>query len=60
LGIVGAAAAGVVIGMLVSPDKAKQICNKLTSTVTDWAGDLKDSITKTVSGVEEQVNEATA
>jgi gas vesicle protein len=60
LGIVGAAAAGVAIGMLVAPEKTKELCNKLTSGITDWAGDLKNSIAKTVTGVEEQVTEATA
>lgn len=37
LGILGAAAAGVVIGMLVAPDKGKETRKKLRKTAEDWA-----------------------
>ena len=37
LGILGAAAAGVVIGMLVAPDKGKETRKKLKKTAEDWA-----------------------
>jgi gas vesicle protein len=37
LGIVGAAAAGVVIGLLIAPDKGKDTRKKLKKTAGDWA-----------------------
>jgi gas vesicle protein len=40
LGILGAAAAGVVIGMLVAPDKGNETRKKLKKTASDWADSL--------------------
>ena len=37
LGILGAAAAGVVIGMLVAPEKGKETRKKLKKTAGEWA-----------------------
>ncbi|MGZ5222034.1 MAG: YtxH domain-containing protein, partial [Chitinophagaceae bacterium] len=37
LGILGAAAAGVVIGMLVAPDKGNETRKKLKKTASEWA-----------------------
>jgi len=37
LGILGAAAAGVVIGMLLAPEKGKETRKKLKKTAEDWA-----------------------
>lgn len=37
LGILGAAAAGVVIGMLVAPEKGKDTRKKLKKTAGEWA-----------------------
>ena len=42
LGIVGAAAAGVVIGMLVAPDKGSELRKKIKDNANDWAGQLSD------------------
>ncbi|MDF2190276.1 YtxH domain-containing protein [Paraflavitalea sp. CAU 1676] len=42
LGIVGAAAAGVVIGMLVAPDKGSELRKKIKSNCGDWANTLGD------------------
>ncbi|AXY78364.1 YtxH domain-containing protein [Paraflavitalea soli] len=42
LGIVGAAAAGVVIGMLVAPDKGSELRKKIKSNCNDWASSLSD------------------
>lgn len=59
LGIVGAAAAGVAIGMLIAPEKTKELCEKLKCGVSDWTNDLKKSITKTVSGLQDDIEQAT-
>jgi gas vesicle protein len=46
LGILGAAAAGVVIGMLLAPEKGKETRKKLRKTAEDWA----DSVRKNKQG----------
>ena len=40
LGILGAAAAGVVIGLLVAPDKGNETRKKLKKTAGEWADNL--------------------
>ena len=40
LGILGAAAAGVVIGMLIAPEKGKETRKKLRKTAEDWADSM--------------------
>jgi len=42
LGLVGAAAAGVIVGLLVAPEKGSDIRKKVGDTATDWAGRLTD------------------
>lgn len=42
IGIVGAAAAGAVIGMLLAPDKGSEIRRKVKDTANDWACQLAD------------------
>lgn len=42
LGLVGAAAAGVVVGLLLAPDKGSEIRKKVKDTASDWAGHLTD------------------
>ena len=37
LGILGAAAAGVVIGMLIAPEKGKETRKRLRKTAGEWA-----------------------
>ena len=37
LGIVGAAAAGVVIGLLIAPDKGSETRKRIAKTTGDWA-----------------------
>lgn len=44
LGVIGAAAAGAVIGMLVAPEKGTDLRNKLSNNVRDMAGELADWI----------------
>ncbi len=40
LGILGAAAAGVVIGLLIAPEKGKDMRKKLRKTMGDWTDEL--------------------
>lgn len=40
LGILGAAAAGVVIGLLVAPEKGKDTRKRLKKTAEDWADSM--------------------
>jgi gas vesicle protein len=40
IGILGAVAAGVAIGLLIAPEKGKDIRKKLKKTAEDWAGNL--------------------
>lgn len=42
LGIIGAAAAGAVIGMLMAPEKGSDLRQKVKDTANDWAGQLSD------------------
>ena len=44
LGIITAAAAGAVIGMLFAPDKGTELRDKVRGTVNDLASDLLDAI----------------
>lgn len=40
LGIVGAAAAGVIVGLLIAPEKGKDTRKKIKKTAGDWADNL--------------------
>lgn len=42
LGLVGAAAAGVIVGLLVAPEKGADMRKKVGDTASDWAGRLAD------------------
>ncbi len=42
LGIVGAAAAGVVVGLLLAPEKGTDTREKITKTAGDWGTQLSD------------------
>lgn len=70
LGLVGAAAAGVVIGLLIAPEKGKEMRKKIKRTAGDWANnlshlfvsakeeveDLKEKGRNARASVEEKVN----
>jgi gas vesicle protein len=45
LGLVGAAAAGVLVGLLLAPEKGADTRKKITKTAGDWAGQLSDLFT---------------
>ena len=40
LGILGAAAAGMIIGLLIAPEKGRDIRKKIRKTAGDWADNL--------------------
>jgi gas vesicle protein len=42
LGLAGAAAAGVIIGLLIAPEKGADIRKKVKDTAGDWADHLTD------------------
>ena len=42
LGLVGAAAAGVLIGMILAPEKGTDLRKRIGDTAGDWAGHLTD------------------
>jgi gas vesicle protein len=42
LGLVGAAAAGVIVGLLLAPEKGSDMRKKVKDTAGDWAGHLTD------------------
>lgn len=42
LGLAGAAAAGVIVGLLIAPEKGSDMRKKVKDTASDWAGHLTD------------------
>jgi gas vesicle protein len=53
LGILGAAAAGVVIGLLIAPEKGKDMRKKIRKTAGDWADSLGELWTRGKEAAEE-------
>ena len=58
LGIVGAAAAGVVIGMLVAPDKGSELRKKIKNNANDWANNIADLFAAGKEKADDLVSEA--
>lgn len=65
LGILGAAAAGVVIGLLVAPEKGSEMRRKIRKTAGDWADNLthlwsdgKATAEETMENVKDKVRQA--
>lgn len=42
LGLAGAAAAGVLVGLLLAPEKGTEVRKKISETAGDWASQLAD------------------
>ena len=58
LGILGAAAAGVVIGLLVAPDKGNETRKKIKKTAGEWADSLSHMWERGKHAAEEGAEEA--
>jgi gas vesicle protein len=70
LGVLGAAAAGVVIGLLIAPEKGSDMRKRIKRTAGGWVDnvsnlfadgkeeldDIKDKVRHAKSGAEEKVN----
>lgn len=57
LGIFGAAAAGVVIGLLIAPEKGAEMRKKIRKTAGDWAENLSHLWANGKEAAEEAINE---
>jgi gas vesicle protein len=42
LGLAGATAAGVIVGLLLAPEKGADMRKRVSQTASDWAGHLTD------------------
>lgn len=51
LGLIGAAAAGVVVGLLLAPDSGNATRKKISSTAGDWGSHLGDLFSSAKDGV---------
>ncbi len=49
LGLVGAAAAGVIVGLMIAPEKGSDMRKMVGDTAGDWAGRLSDLFTSAKS-----------
>jgi len=58
LGIVGAAAAGVIIGLLIAPEKGKDTRQKIGKTAGEWADSFSSFLSKGKKMAEEYGDEA--
>lgn len=58
LGIVGAAAAGALIGMLLAPEKGSDLRQKVKSSANDWATQLADLFAEGKSEIENLTKKA--
>ena len=56
LGIVGAAAAGVVIGLLLAPDKGSETRRRIGKTTGKWVDNLSHLLDDGKAAVEEMVS----
>lgn len=58
LGILGAATAGVVIGMLIAPEKGSEMRNKIKKTAGEWADNLSHLFSDGKEAVDDAINKA--
>lgn len=55
-GVLLGAAAGAAIGYLLTTEKGKEIINDLKAAASNAAGEVKDTVSKWASNVEENIN----
>ena len=60
LGIIGAAAAGAVVGMLLAPDKGSELRKKVKDTANDWAHQLADLFAEGKAELQKMKNRASS
>ena len=60
LGVVGALAAGVIIGLLVAPEKGTEMRKRIRKTAGDWADQLGNIFSHAEDEVEELKQKARA
>ena len=53
LGILGAAAAGIAIGMLIAPEKGSEMRKRISKTAGDWVDNLSNLFVKGKEELEE-------
>jgi gas vesicle protein len=58
LGIVGAAAAGVIVGLLLAPEKGKDTRKKISKTAGEWAESFTALLSKGKKIAEDYADEA--
>lgn len=58
VGILGAAAAGLVIGMLIAPEKGSDMRRNLKQTADDWVDELSNWVGKGKEYIDEVRNRA--
>jgi len=61
LGIVGAAAAGVVIGLLIAPEKGEEMRKRVKKTAGEWAENLSNlfvSAKEELDGMKDKMRQA--
>jgi gas vesicle protein len=58
LGILGAAAAGLVVGMLIAPEKGSELRRNLKATADDWVDELSNWVGKGKEYIDEVRNRA--
>lgn len=59
LGLVGAAAAGVIVGLLLAPEKGSDLRKKVKDTAGDWAGHLTDLFASAKGEIDSLKNKGT-
>jgi len=57
LGILGAAAAGVVIGMLIAPEKGSEMRTRIKKSAGDWIDNLSNLFVKGKEELEEMAED---
>lgn len=58
LGVFGALAAGVIIGLLVAPEKGTEMRQRIRKTAGDWASQLGDVFSRAEEEVEQMKTKA--
>lgn len=60
LAVMGAAAVGAVIGMLVAPEKGSELRRKISDTTGDWTTQLSDLLAQGKEQLNKLKNKATS